>query len=110
MLCYSFAAWGIAFFEFSGSCASMTSITDFSGPYMHGIIPGGLMNTSDEKALRLKLAQLRQEHRDLDEAITALEAAQERDQLRLTRLKKRKLNIKDEIARLEDRLLPDIIA
>ncbi|HZV21903.1 MAG TPA: DUF465 domain-containing protein [Hyphomicrobiales bacterium] len=53
---------------------------------------------------------MKQEHRDLDEAITALEASQERDQLRLTRLKKRKLALKDEIARLQDRLLPDIIA
>ena len=68
------------------------------------------MSTSDDKHLRQTLAQLRQEHRDLDEAIMALEAAQERDQLRLTRLKKRKLGLKDEIARLEDQLLPDIIA
>lgn len=88
----------------------MTSIADFSRPYAYGFMPGGFMNTSDERGMRLKLAQLRQEHRDLDEAIIALEAAQERDQLRLTRLKKRKLQIKDEIARLEDRLLPDIIA
>jgi hypothetical protein len=71
---------------------------------------GGLMSTSEDKMLRHKLAQLKQEHRDLDEAITALEALSERDQLRLTRLKKRKLGLKDEIARVEDRLLPDIIA
>ncbi len=68
------------------------------------------MNTSEDRDLRLRLAQLRQAHRDLDEAILALEAAQDRDQLRLTRLKKRKLGLKDEIARLEDQLLPDIIA
>lgn len=68
------------------------------------------MNTSEDRDLRLRLAQLRQSHRDLDEAILALEAAQNRDQLRLTRLKKRKLGLKDEIARLEDQLLPDIIA
>ena len=77
---------------------------------MYGIIPGGLMNTSDDISLRHKLAQLRQEHRDLDEAIIALESSVERDQLRLTRLKKRKLSLKDKIARLEDQLLPDIIA
>jgi hypothetical protein len=88
----------------------MKLISDISGPYVHGGIPGGLMDISDDKQLRRTLAQLRQEHRDLDEAILALEAAQERDQLRLTRLKKRKLGIKDEIARLEDQLLPDIIA
>ena len=68
------------------------------------------MSTSDDRNLRHKLAQLRQEHRDLDDAIIALESAAERDQLRLTRLKKRKLGLKDEIARLEDQLLPDIIA
>ena len=68
------------------------------------------MNTSDDISLRHKLAQMRQEHRDLDEAIIALEAAAERDQLRLTRMKKRKLSLKDKITRLEDQLLPDIIA
>ncbi len=88
----------------------MTYITDYSGPCIYGAIPGGLMSTSDDRNLRHQLAQLKQEHRDLDEAIAALEAAQERDQLRITRLKKRKLGLKDEIARLEDQLLPDIIA
>ncbi|MGO9547818.1 MAG: YdcH family protein [Rhodomicrobium sp.] len=68
------------------------------------------MSTSDDRVLRQKLAQLRQEHRNLDNAILALEGAAERDQLRLTRLKKRKLSLKDEIARIEDQLLPDIIA
>jgi len=88
----------------------MRYISYFSGPCLHGIISGGLMSTSDDRSLRHKLAQLKQEHRDLDEAIIALEAATERDQLRLTRLKKRKLVLKDEIARIEDQLLPDIIA
>ncbi len=82
----------------------------YSGPYGRGVIPGGLMSTSEDRNLRQKLAQLRQEHRDLDEAILALEDAAQRDQLRLTRLKKRKLGLKDEIARIEDQLLPDIIA
>jgi hypothetical protein len=68
------------------------------------------MSTLDDRTLRLKLAQLKQEHRDLDDAILALEASAERDQLRLTRLKKKKLSLKDEIARIEDQLLPDIIA
>ena len=68
------------------------------------------MSTTDDRNLRQQLAHLRQEHRDLDEAILALEDAAQRDQLRLTRLKKRKLGLKDEIARLEDQLLPDIIA
>jgi hypothetical protein len=88
----------------------MKYISDFSGPYTYGAIPGGLMSTSDDRILRHKLTQLKQEHRGLDDAILALEASQERDQLRLTRMKKRKLALKDEIARLEDQLLPDIIA
>jgi hypothetical protein len=88
----------------------MKYISDFSGPYIYGATSGGLMSNSDDRILRHRLAQLRQEHRDLDEAIIALEASQERDQLRLTRMKKRKLALKDEIAQLEDQLLPDIIA
>jgi hypothetical protein len=67
------------------------------------------MTDEEEQALTVKLAELRQEHRDLDAAIAALTdfAA---DQLQMTRLKKRKLQLKDQIARLEDSLLPDIIA
>jgi len=64
----------------------------------------------DEVALRAKLAELTQEHRDLDHAIAALTESGARDQLQITRLKKRKLQLKDEIAKVNDRLLPDIIA
>ncbi|MGZ5923822.1 MAG: YdcH family protein [Rhizomicrobium sp.] len=64
----------------------------------------------DEVALRAKLAELTQEHRDLDNAIAALMETGTRDQLQITRLKKRKLQLKDEIAKINDRLLPDIIA
>ncbi|HYK81293.1 MAG TPA: DUF465 domain-containing protein [Micropepsaceae bacterium] len=64
----------------------------------------------DEVALRAKLAELTQEHRALDNAIAALPEAGARDQLQITRLKKRKLQLKDEISRVNDRLLPDIIA
>ena len=53
---------------------------------------------------------LRQEHRDLDAAIEALRARAESDQLQIARLKKRKLRLKDEIAQLEDDLIPDIIS
>ncbi|MBM2577395.1 DUF465 domain-containing protein [Jannaschia sp. Os4] len=63
-----------------------------------------------EEVLRAKLGLLRQEHRDLDDAIAALEEAPRPDQLAVRRLKKRKLALKDEIARVEDRLTPDIIA
>jgi hypothetical protein len=68
------------------------------------------MKHETERKLRQTLASLKLQHRDLDEAISAFEASAQRDQLALTRLKKRKLQIKDEIARIEDQLLPDIIA
>ena len=57
-----------------------------------------------------RLVRLRTEHRDLDAAIEALLAVPAPDQLQIARLKKRKLRLKDEIALLEDRLIPDIIA
>ena len=60
----------------------------------------------DEVALRAKLAELMQEHRDLDTAIAALLETGSRDQLQLTRLKKRKLQLKDEIAKINDRCCP----
>jgi hypothetical protein len=68
------------------------------------------MTDEEEKVLKEKLAQLREEHRDLDSAIVAMEETVVRDQLQLTRLKKRKLHLKDLIARIETVLLPDIIA
>jgi hypothetical protein len=57
-----------------------------------------------------RLVRLRTEHRDLDSAIEALLAMPAPDQLQIARLKKRKLRLKDEIAQLEDQLIPDIIA
>ena len=57
-----------------------------------------------------RLVRLRTEHRDLDAAIEALRATAAPDQLQLARLKKRKLRLKDEIAQIEDALIPDIIA
>jgi hypothetical protein len=57
-----------------------------------------------------QLVRLRMEHRDLDAAIEALRSLAAPDQLQLARLKKRKLRLKDEIAMLEDQLIPDIIA
>ena len=64
----------------------------------------------DEAAIRGRLEAAREEHRDLDAAIAALAGAVVPDQLRLARLKKRKLRLKDEIQLLEDQLIPDIIA
>ena len=72
------------------------------------------MNASPEMSfedmLRVKLEVLRREHRDLDEAIHALETSGRPDQLTLRRLKKQKLALKDQIVKIEDRLIPDIIA
>lgn len=65
---------------------------------------------SHEEIVRAKLAALRLEHRDLDAAIAALAAQQITSSLTLQRLKKQKLALKDQIARLEDELTPDIIA
>ncbi|MBE7186567.1 MAG: DUF465 domain-containing protein [Methylobacterium mesophilicum] len=64
----------------------------------------------DETQIIARLAALRSEHRDLDNAIDALAWAAMPDALQLARLKKRKLRLKDEIAQLEDELIPDIIA
>ncbi|MCW1382295.1 DUF465 domain-containing protein [Novosphingobium sp. KCTC 2891] len=64
--------------------------------------------TEDE--MRKRLETLRLEHRDLDAAIDALSGAGPHDQLQIARLKKRKLRIRDQIAILEDYLIPDIIA
>src|SRR6185437_3054951 len=61
------------------------------------------------RELRATLLRLKQEHRDLDSAINALEESGRADALQLKRLKKKKLYLKDEIARIEDQLLPDII-
>lgn len=63
-----------------------------------------------EDVLRAELLVLRQEHRDLDTAIAALHETGRSDNLTLQRLKRRKLHLKDRIARIEDELLPDIIA
>ncbi|MGE3644980.1 MAG: YdcH family protein [Beijerinckiaceae bacterium] len=57
-----------------------------------------------------ELERLRQEHRDLDAAIAALQSVGASDQLQLQRLKKRKLVLRDRIAFLDDQLTPDIIA
>ena len=63
-----------------------------------------------EEEMRKRLEMLKIEHRDLDAAIDALNAANSGDQLQIARLKKRKLRLKDQISIIEDYLLPDIIA
>ena len=64
----------------------------------------------DERELQARIEAASEEHRDLDVAIDALRSLAGHDQLQLARLKKRKLRLKDEIAQLQDMLIPDIIA
>ncbi len=64
----------------------------------------------DDSDLEQRLGIMRIEHRDLDDSIAALIASASTDQLQLARLKRRKLRLRDEIASVEDQLIPDIIA
>ena len=67
-------------------------------------------DTPEKRALKARLGELRDEHRELDSAIAALQEKTGSDALQLARLKKRKLVLKDQIQWIEDRLTPDIIA
>jgi hypothetical protein len=67
-------------------------------------------NTTDKEELQRRLRARQSEHRDLDDVIARIAEQAPFDQLQIQRLKKRKLVLKDEISRLEDLLLPDIIA
>ena len=65
---------------------------------------------ANDEGLKAKIALLRQEHRDLDEAIEALVTGPNPDMFQVARLKKRKLALRDEIIRLSEQITPDIIA
>ncbi len=65
---------------------------------------------TDQDSLEQQLAALRKEHRELDETIQNIAATSPHDPIELQRLKKRKLQLKDEITRLGSARLPDIIA
>jgi hypothetical protein len=67
-------------------------------------------NNDNVEALRQRLAELKSEHRDLDDVIAHIGETAPFDQIQIKRLKKRKLLLKDQIARIESKLLPDIIA
>ncbi len=71
---------------------------------------GSTLSQEEAAEFEQELARLKQEHRDLDTAIEALERMVAGDQLQIQRLKKRKLILKDRIGFLEDQLTPDIIA
>ncbi len=66
--------------------------------------------SEEELALRARLKVLQLEHADLDASIDALGRMPVPDQLMIARLKRKKLTLRDEMAKLEDRILPDIIA
>jgi len=68
------------------------------------------LSMKSDEVLRVELEEFRRQHRDLDEAIQALEEKATSDPLTIKRLKQRKLQLKDRIAWIEDRLYPDIIA
>jgi len=68
------------------------------------------MKTWDPEQLKSKIAELEVEHRDLDDVIASVTEDGSFDQLKLSRLKRRKLALKDEIASLRNSLIPDIIA
>ncbi len=68
------------------------------------------LSDAAERELHERVKALRQEHADLDAAIEALQAVPVPDQLRIARLKRKKLALRDEIVRIEARILPDIIA
>jgi len=70
----------------------------------------GAMDDLDEDALRTILAELRQDHSDLDAAVQAIAQSPLPDMMLISRLKRKKLALKDEIARVESLLTPDIIA
>ena len=69
-----------------------------------------MRSMEDQEAIRQRLEAVKLEHRDLDDAIARITDSPPFDQIKIQRLKKRKLILKDEISRLEDLLLPDIIA
>lgn len=72
--------------------------------------PEALMIETEQSPLLARLEYLREEHRALDAAVDALRQNSVVDQLKIARLKKRKLSLKDQIAALEDQLSPSIIA
>ncbi|MBL6933789.1 MAG: DUF465 domain-containing protein [Alphaproteobacteria bacterium] len=64
----------------------------------------------DQEKLNQRLAELKSEHKDLDEVIARLDESRPYDLLQVQRLKKRKLALKDQIVQIENKILPDIIA
>jgi hypothetical protein len=91
------------------ACKSRT-IPDNCGVALAGGNLGPMNTIARKDELVGLLNALKQRHRDLDIAIDSLERSGTGDQLQLRRLKKEKLALKDRISRIEDQILPDIIA
>jgi hypothetical protein len=87
-------------------------LTVVGGLHAEGLeaLPEGVDPGSVDRSTLQELATLKRRHRELDEEIQALVESVAIDQLLLKRLKKRKLMLKDQITKIEDSLLPDIIA
>lgn len=89
-------------------------MSDDDKPRFHVIDGEGVSGESapgaNDEGLQLKINQLEQEHRDLDQAILTMEERMPYDRLTIGRMKKRKLALKDQIGKLRDALFPDIIA
>lgn len=87
----------------------MARLRTFRG--REGTSVGNQPLTDEERArIEARIVALETEHRDLDQVIARLSEDPLQDQLQLRRLKKKKLLLKDSIARLRDRLIPDILA
>jgi len=95
-----------------GESKGNSHLTLISTPHAdeHLALPEGVDAASVDKAALQQLLDLRTQHRQLDEEIQALVTSAAIDQLLLKRLKKRKLMLKDQITKVEDSMLPDIIA
>ena len=68
------------------------------------------VDLGETKSIQRRILELQTEHRDLDEVVNALASRADVDQLLLRRMKKRKLQLKDQIARLKSQLIPDLDA
>ena len=79
-------------------------------PFRRPGVEGAAIVGADDEALMMRLHALMQEHSDLDAAIQALESQPHHDRLAVARLKKKKLQLKDQMQRIKDQMTPDIIA
>ena len=98
---------GCKVFANTAVCAILSARPKQSESAMNA--PTDISMKTDE-VLRVELEEFRRQHRDLDEAILALEEKGTSDPLTVKRFKQQKLRLKDRISWIEDRLLPDIIA